>query len=112
MQCAGGSESGIAQLVGGGDCEDEVVRREALSHGNEVDGDPGCELLAVIRVCTKLVHTLQQSRSPLGHIFDEHLAPAVEHEAIQRRLLFILGDRSAHLARAASALLEHFNGVP
>ena len=50
MQCAGGGEGGVAQLIGGGDGEDEVVRREALSDGDEVDGDTGCEVLAVMRV--------------------------------------------------------------
>ena len=42
MEGAGGREGGIAQLVGRGDVEDDVVGREFLADGDEVDGDTCC----------------------------------------------------------------------
>jgi hypothetical protein len=47
VQCAGGSEGGIAQLFGGGDVQYKVVRCESLGDGDEVDGDAGCGVLVV-----------------------------------------------------------------
>jgi hypothetical protein len=49
VQCAGGSEGGIAKLFGGRDVEDKVVRCESLGDGDEVNGDAGC---GVLFVCT------------------------------------------------------------
>jgi hypothetical protein len=41
VQTAGGTKGGIAKLVGGGDGEDDVVRRKLLGDIDEVDGDTG-----------------------------------------------------------------------
>ena len=46
MQLAGGGEGGIAELFGCGDGQDDVVRRELLGDGQEVDGDTRWGLLA------------------------------------------------------------------
>ena len=44
-------------------------------------------------------------------MFDQHLPPPVQHEAVERRLVLVLGDRSAHFARAASAPCEYLDGI-
>jgi hypothetical protein len=56
-------------------------------------------------------HTLQQSRCTIRHILDQDLAPAVQHEAIQRRLVFVLGDGSPSLPSATSAPGEDLDCV-
>jgi hypothetical protein len=44
VQTAGGTQRGIAKLVGGRDGEDDVVRRKLLGYVDEVDGNAGYKL--------------------------------------------------------------------
>ena len=48
MQTAGGTKGGITELVGGGDGEDDIVRRKFLGDVDEVDSNAGCEVLAMM----------------------------------------------------------------
>lgn len=88
------------------------MRRKLLGDVDEVDTDAGCRALVVTVMRLRLPHTLKQSRSPLGHIFDQDLAPAVQQEAVQRRLVLVLGDGSARLSSTASAAGQDFDGIP
>ena len=55
--------------------------------------------------------TLQQPRGAVRHIFDEHLPPPIYDEAVQRRLLFIPGDRNARLVDTALSVLVELDRV-
>jgi hypothetical protein len=112
VQTADGGKGGIAEFFGGGDGQDDVVRRKLLGDVDEVDTNAGCRELVVRVMQLRLPRTLQQSRCPLGHIFDQDLTPPVQQEAIERRLVLVLGDGSARLARTASAPGKHFDGIP
>ena len=55
---------------------------------------------------------MKQARRSLGHVLDQHLAAAVQQQAIQRRLVFILCDCSARLLRPAGSLGQDVDSIP
>lgn len=55
--------------------------------------------------------TFEQSRCPLGYVCDQDLPTTIQHEAVQRRGLFELGDGAAGLCCTAGAPGEHLDGV-
>jgi hypothetical protein len=54
---------------------------------------------------------LQQPRHALWRVLDQDLAAAVQQEAVQRRLLVVLGDGSAGFVRSACATGEDIDGI-
>lgn len=56
--------------------------------------------------------TLQQARSALRDVFDEDFAAAVDDQAVERRLVFVLDQLVTRLVHAALASREQLDGVP
>lgn len=55
---------------------------------------------------------MEQARGAVGHVLDEHLAAAVQQQAVQRRLVRVLCDGRASLLGPAGAGGEDVDGVP
>ena len=62
--------------------------------------------------CRHVGRTLEQARGAFGDVLDEHLAAAVQQQAIQWRLVLVLCDGSACLVGPASSRGEDVNGIP
>lgn len=50
-----------------------------------------------------VLRALKQPRRPLGHVFDQDFAAAVQQEAVQRRLFVVAGNGTAGICGSAGA---------
>lgn len=55
---------------------------------------------------------MEQAGGTLGHVLDQHLPAAVQQQAVQRRLVFVLCDGSARLLSPTGSRGEDIDSVP
>jgi hypothetical protein len=55
---------------------------------------------------------LEQARGAVGHVLDEHLAAAVQQQAVQRRLVWVLCNGGARFLGPAGSGCEDVDGIP